>query len=183
MNTSMNMSTTLSLGLLLFAATSVFACEIGYKDIGDEPDGDGDGDSMSDGDGDGDGDGDPMGDGDGDPMGDGDGDPTGDGDGDGDGCLAVAFQTCEDVQGAFEEETTVIRSCTEDAECGQQLVGTSCGCTHDWVARTDADATCFYAIIEQASLLECDLGLYSDCDCPSADGFECVDNICEWSYL
>lgn len=65
---------------LLLAATSMLACEVGYKDIGDDPMGDGDGD----------------------------GDPQGDGDGDGD---------------------------------------------------------------------------TSDCDCPGADGYACVQGVCEWNYL
>jgi hypothetical protein len=51
------------------------------------------------------------------------------------------------------------------------------------VARNDADTTCFYALIDEAAELDCDLGLFSDCDCPGADGFECVDGTCTWNYI
>jgi hypothetical protein len=160
---------------------------------GDPGDGDGDGDTgdgdgdTGDGDGDtGDGDGD-TGDGDGD-TGDGDGD-TGDGDGDtGDGDrdpnnCAQLFNACAQVIAAFDAETLAIRSCASDSECGQELQGTSCGCTHNWVARTDADTTCFYDLIDQAQALQCELPLASDCDCPEADGFVCDAGICNWNYL
>jgi hypothetical protein len=150
---------------------------------GDSGDGDGDGDTGDgDGDtGDGDGDGD-TGDGDGD-TGDGDGD-SGDGDGDGDpNNCAQAFDTCAELLAAFDAETLAIRSCGSDSECGQALQGTSCGCTRDWVARSDADTTCFYDLIEQAGALQCELPLGSTCDCPEADGFVCDAGICNWNYL
>jgi hypothetical protein len=148
---------------------------------GDGDTGDGDGDT-GDGDGDtGDGDGD-TGDGDGD-SGDGDGD-SGDGDGDGDpNNCAQAFDTCAELLAAFDAETLAIRSCGSDSECGQALQGTSCGCTRDWVARSDADTTCFYDLIEQAGALQCELPLGSTCDCPEADGFVCDAGICNWNYL
>jgi hypothetical protein len=143
---------------------------------GDSGDGDGDGDS---GDGDGDsGDGDGDGDGD---SGDGDGD-SGDGDGDPNNC-AQQLDKCDDLLAAFEAETIEIRSCNSDADCGQALLGTSCGCTRDWVARTDADTTCFYDLIEQGQALQCELPLGSTCDCPGADGFVCDAGICNWNYL
>jgi hypothetical protein len=150
---------------------------------GDGDTGDGDGDT-GDGDGDtGDGDGD-TGDGDGD-TGDGDGDgDTGDGDGDGDpNNCAQQFDNCGDLLTAFDAETLAIRSCSNDSECGQPLQGTSCGCTRDWVASTDADTTCFYDLIEQGQALQCELPLNSTCDCPGADGFVCDAGICNWNYL
>jgi hypothetical protein len=144
-----------------------------------DPNVDDDEDTSGDGDpGDGDGD---TGDGDGD-TGDGDGD-TGDGDGDtGDGDCGP-FDNCPDLIAAFDAEALAIRSCSSDGECGQQLQGTSCGCTRDWVARTDADTTCFYSLIDQAGALQCELPLGSTCDCPEADGFICDGGICNWNYL
>ena len=146
---------------------------------GDPDTGDGDGDS---GDGDGDGD---SGDGDGDSgdgdSGDGDGD-SGDGDGDPNNC-AQLFNTCDQLLDAFNAETLAIRSCSADSECGVPLQGTSCGCTRDWVARTDADTTCFYDLIEQAGALQCELPLVSTCDCPGADGYICDGGICNWNYI
>lgn len=88
--------------------------------------------------------------------------------------------TCDDVQQSFEDAAAEIRSCTEDAECGQVLTGTSCGCTRDWVARLDADPTEFYALLDDAA--SCDLGLDGVCDCPEAYGFECADSTCAWDY-
>lgn len=91
-------------------------------------------------------------------------------------------RTCADVQSDFAAEAESIRSCTDAVECGQELTGTSCGCTRNWVARTDADTTAFYALIDEAQSMECDLGLGSTCDCPDTGGFDCVDNTCTWLY-
>jgi hypothetical protein len=151
---------------------------------GDTGDGDGDGDTGDGdgdtGDGDGDGDtGDGDGDGDGEP-GDGDGEP---GDGDGDPNACQQLDSCPDLIAAFDAETFAIRSCSSDDECGQALQGTSCGCTQDWVARSDADTTCFYDLIAQAGALQCELPLVSDCSCPPVDGFICDAGICSWNYL
>jgi len=63
------------------------------------------------------------------------------------------------------------------------LKGTSCGCTRDWVARLDADPSEFYALVELAGQLECELPFISTCDCPAAEGFRCLDGICAWNYL
>lgn len=90
--------------------------------------------------------------------------------------------TCEAVQAEFEAESTAIRSCTEAAECGQELTGTSCGCTRNLVARLDADTTRFYDLIAQAGEIECDLGLESTCDCPEVVGFACEEGLCAWDY-
>jgi hypothetical protein len=147
---------------------------------GDAGDGDGDAGDGDGGDGDGDtGDGD-SGDGDG---GDGDGE-SGDGDGDPNNC-AQQLDNCDDLLAAFEAETLAIRSCTSHDDCfdGQVLEGTSCGCTHDWIARADADTTCFYDLIEKGTALQCELSLESDCDCPPADGLECDAGICNWNYF
>lgn len=96
----------------------------------------------------------------------------------------IVYTTCEELEPAFAAETLAIRSCTKDTECGQVLDGTSCGCTRAWVARLDADPTHFYELIEQGVSLECDLPLFSTCDCPFADGFVCTpQGICQWNYL
>ncbi len=92
-------------------------------------------------------------------------------------------RTCEVILAEFEAETTAIRSCTSADECGQELTGTSCGCTRNWVARTDADTTTFYALIAESNALSCDLSLGSTCDCPEADGYACVDDVCTWNYV
>ena len=141
------------------------ATEAGDGDHGDAEHGDGD---HGDGDGDGE-------------HGDGDGE-HGDGDGEHDNCASI-HETCDGLKAAFTAETGVVTQCTHDADCGQVLAGTSCGCTQDWVANLDADTTCFYAIIAQAEALQCELILASTCDCPEADGFKCNGGSCSWNYL
>jgi hypothetical protein len=76
-----------------------------------------------------------------------------------------------------------IRSCNAPEQCGQELKGTSCGCTHNWVARTDADTDHFFELLGMADRLGCELILAGTCDCPAADGFTCTDGICAWKYL
>lgn len=90
---------------------------------------------------------------------------------------------CEEVVEAYEAETAEIRACESDDECGQVLAGTSCGCTRNWVARTDADLGEWNSIRAIAGELECQLGGISTCDCPATDGFACVAGTCSWNYL
>lgn len=94
----------------------------------------------------------------------------------------VEPQTCDDVVGDFLAETSTIRACDAPSECGQVLAGTSCGCTQDWVARLDADTTAWEALLQDVTDGECDAGLTSDCSCPEAFGFACVDHVCTWNY-
>ena len=90
---------------------------------------------------------------------------------------------CGPIVEDFQAETASIRACEEDAECGQVLTGTSCGCTNNWVARTDADITDWEDIRDKAQANSCNLpGTISTCDCPFADGFACVNNTCTWNY-
>lgn len=94
-----------------------------------------------------------------------------------------AIMDCAALEAAFAAETKKIRSCTKNAECGQDLQGTSCGCTRNWVARNDADTTHFYELIDQGAALQCELIPASTCDCPAAEGFACDQGICTWNYL
>ena len=93
------------------------------------------------------------------------------------------INNCEELEAAFDSETKDIRSCVAADECGQELMGTSCGCTRNWVARLDADTTNFYALIAKAERMGCELFLNGTCDCPAADGFVCEAGICGWNYL
>jgi hypothetical protein len=90
-------------------------------------------------------------------------------------------RTCEDIESDYAAELAAVQSCTEDAECGQVLTGTSCGCTRDLVARLDADTTALYALIDEGQA--CALPLTSVCDCPSTKGYTCADGVCAWSYV
>ncbi len=89
--------------------------------------------------------------------------------------------TCTETYDALAAEQDSIQACVSDAECGQVLTGTSCGCTRDLVARTDADATRFYELLDIQSDLECG-GFVSTCDCPPAFGYACVDDSCTWNF-
>jgi len=90
---------------------------------------------------------------------------------------------CPTLEAAFAAETKKIRSCADNNECGKELKGTSCGCTRNWVARSDADTTHFYELIDQGAALQCELIPASTCDCPAAEGFACDQGICTWNYL
>lgn len=92
------------------------------------------------------------------------------------------FETCDEVQAEIQKELASIQSCTTNAECGQVLTGTSCGCTNDHVARKGADTARFRSLRQRAAELECDLGA-SDCSCPNANGFVCTNGVCGWNYV
>jgi hypothetical protein len=89
--------------------------------------------------------------------------------------------SCDALERQKASELAQIQRCSADAECGQPLRGTSCGCTRDLVARTDADTTRFYEILDELVASECG-GLVSTCDCPAADGFACSAGRCTWNY-
>lgn len=93
------------------------------------------------------------------------------------------FTTCEQLKADYQAELIEVGSCVDDSECGQELKGTSCGCTHNSVARLDADASGVYALIMLAEEHGCELILAGTCDCPAADGFVCNDGHCGWNYL
>lgn len=105
---------------------------------------------------------------------------------DADGCevcsCAEVADTCGPIENDYATELAEIRACTEDSECGQVLVGTSCGCTRNLVARNDADLADYEEIRTKAQLNECDIGGFSTCDCPAADGFACDAGVCTWNY-
>jgi hypothetical protein len=91
--------------------------------------------------------------------------------------------TCGPIVNDYETELAEIRACVSDDQCGQVLAGTSCGCTRNLVARTDADLADLEEIRAKAEANECSLGGISTCDCPAADGFICDAGVCNWNYL
>lgn len=93
------------------------------------------------------------------------------------------IDTCDELLAAYNNELQSIQSCTTDAECGQVLTGTSCGCTRNLVARNNADTTQFYLLIDRAQELMCEIGTISTCDCPNTDGFICKQGRCGWNYV
>ena len=91
---------------------------------------------------------------------------------------------CDAAFDDFTKESLLIRSCTNDSDCGQPLIGTSCGCTRDHVARKNASVSSFYEILTRAAKLNCldTLPLTSPCDCPEVSGSHCNAGICDWKY-
>lgn len=92
----------------------------------------------------------------------------------------VLAADCPDIVDAFWTEADAIRACTTAADCGQELGGTSCGCTRNWVAALGADTRAFYDLLGEAG--SCGVALASTCDCPPVNGFACIDNTCTWDY-
>jgi hypothetical protein len=99
------------------------------------------------------------------------------------GAAGTSALTCDDVRRKTESELARIQYCTTDAQCGQVLEGTSCGCTRDLVARFDADATAFHELKEQEVNGERCNEFASTCDCPTAAGFACAGGRCAWNYV
>jgi hypothetical protein len=91
--------------------------------------------------------------------------------------------SCEELEQERNAELASIQSCSVDADCGQELHGTSCGCTRNWVARADANTSRFSEVQAALSSEECGGGLVSTCDCPEADGFACRQGRCTWNYI
>jgi hypothetical protein len=91
--------------------------------------------------------------------------------------------TCASVVQELAAELTNIQRCTTASDCGQVLIGTSCGCTRDLVARLDADTTRFHQLrnmrIDGTPCAE----FSGTCDCPAADGFACLGGACAWNYV
>lgn len=90
---------------------------------------------------------------------------------------------CDSIKADYTAELVKLRSCDDAKQCGQELKGTSCGCTHNLVARLDADSSELYAILMLADEHGCELILAGTCDCPAAEGFVCSDGLCGWNYL
>jgi hypothetical protein len=89
--------------------------------------------------------------------------------------------SCDALEADRRAELASIQSCSSDAECGQEMVGTSCGCTRNLVARAGADTARFREIQASLAEAECD-SLVTTCDCPPADGFVCSAGRCAWNY-
>lgn len=96
---------------------------------------------------------------------------------------AATSSDCDDYRQLASEELANIQRCTFDDECGQVLEDTSCGCTRNLVARFDANASYFRSLSTQVVNGEHCVQFPSDCDCPKADGFACVDGLCSWNYV
>lgn len=96
----------------------------------------------------------------------------------------LAGAQCAALETAFDAAVQEVRSCSDASECGTVIPGYSCGCTRDWVGRLDADPAVLTDAATAGTTAECGWAAWgSDCDCPEADGFDCVDDICTWNYI
>lgn len=98
-------------------------------------------------------------------------------------CPPDAGASCESLKAELTAELVSAQKCTSAAECGQKIPGSSCGCTRDKIARKDADLTSYLALRDKVTELGCGIPGGSTCDCPNADGFACIDNVCGWNYV
>jgi len=103
------------------------------------------------------------------------------------GCVPApgpdAGPSCDSLVSEMKATLSSVQKCQSAADCGQRIPGSSCGCTRDLIARNDADLSSYLAQRAQVSELDCATEGGSVCDCPSADGFACIDNVCAWNYL
>ena len=84
--------------------------------------------------------------------------------------------SCDDLLTELES----LQACSRPEQCGRVLEGTSCGCTRDLVGRLDLQPDLFEKMLsraEESCLPE------TPCDCPEADGFDCVEGRCSWKYV
>jgi hypothetical protein len=91
-------------------------------------------------------------------------------------------RTCDQVTTELADELARIQTCAGAWDCGQELKGSSCGCTRNLVARADASLDEWQRLMAEGSDLGCDLGA-SSCDCPAAVGYACEQSTCTWNYL
>jgi hypothetical protein len=90
--------------------------------------------------------------------------------------------SCASLVNELKATLASAQKCASAADCGQPIPGSSCGCTRDLVARKDADLAPYLALKAKVSEQGCMADGGSTCDCPSANGFACIQNVCGWNY-
>jgi hypothetical protein len=90
---------------------------------------------------------------------------------------------CDGLVSELKATLASVQKCASAADCGQPIPGSSCGCTRDLVARNDAKLTPYLELRSKAAELGCTNDGGSTCDCPNADGFACINNVCAWNYV
>ncbi|HEX2877286.1 MAG TPA: hypothetical protein VHP33_38820 [Polyangiaceae bacterium] len=90
--------------------------------------------------------------------------------------------SCESLVNELKATLSSVQKCASAADCGQPIPGSSCGCTRDLIARRDANLEPYLELRAKANEQACSIEGGSTCDCPSADGFACIDNVCGWNY-
>jgi hypothetical protein len=98
-------------------------------------------------------------------------------------CPPDAGSTCKSLEKDLQTTLASVQKCMTAGDCAQPIPGSSCGCTRDLVARKDADLSSYLALRAKSAELGCDTGGGSTCDCPNAEGFACINNVCAWNYV
>lgn len=94
------------------------------------------------------------------------------------GCVSC---TCNEWWETWKALLTQVAQCNSVANC-IDVPGTSCGCTHNLVVNKDVDLWLFWKVAGWMGDDGCS-PFVSDCDCPPAEGFACMDGLCTWNYL
>lgn len=94
-----------------------------------------------------------------------------------------AGSSCDSLVSETRAALASAQKCTTSADCGQVIPGSSCGCTRDLVARSDADLSMYTSLKSETARRGCETEGGSTCDCPPAQGFACVANMCTWNYV
>jgi len=96
---------------------------------------------------------------------------------------ADAGSSCDSLVSELKSTLSSVQKCKSAADCGQAIPFSGCGCTRDLVARKDANLSSYLAQRAKYRELGCLDDSTSVCDCPNADGFACIDNVCGWNYV
>jgi|GEM_PF-1726199 len=94
-----------------------------------------------------------------------------------------AGPACDALVNEMKAALSSAQKCMSAADCGQPIPDSSCGCTRDLVARKDANLRPYLDVRSKVYALGCASEGGSTCDCPNADGFACIDNVCGWNYV
>lgn len=79
----------------------------------------------------------------------------------------------------FNRELANLQYCKVSEECGQLFDKIGCGLTNAPVLRSDANPSALEKILG-AIRNECDDDIATTCEVRDVDGFECVNNRCQW---
>ncbi|MCO4774353.1 MAG: hypothetical protein KDA24_30300 [Deltaproteobacteria bacterium] len=92
--------------------------------------------------------------------------------------------SCQALDNRWEQELDVQIGCDTVDDCTTVIQGVSCGCTRNMVGNEDTDISCLSDLADELYAQGCVQyhPFISTCDCPTVDGFACVDNRCTWNY-
>ncbi|HCP47435.1 MAG TPA: hypothetical protein DIU15_15445 [Deltaproteobacteria bacterium] len=100
---------------------------------------------------------------------------------DSDNADSEQFFSCDDYSLMLNVEAQLVRSCSQDSDCGQVLTGTGCGCaTDDLIANDSADTSYFFDLFGEATGWGCSIDFGTSCDCEASLEPVCRSGKCSW---